>query len=72
MNSFLEYLIIITGFYERLFLLIKIIHILLVSLCVCTDNGTSSVLLEIRIRFVKSYPHCVITRCVKKKFRFVN
>jgi hypothetical protein len=45
-------------------------HVLLVSSCVCTDYGTSSVLLKIRIRSLKSYPHCVITRYVKKEVPF--
>lgn len=41
--------------------------------CVGTNYGTRSIILKIRVgRFVKSYPHCVISPCVKKKFRFTN
>lgn len=55
---------------HKLFLLIKIIHVLYVSPCVCTDYGTSFVFLKIRVRFVKNYPHDHITRCVKKEVLF--
>lgn len=61
-----------TGNYDKLFLLIKIIHVLFVSSFVCTDYRTSSVLQKNRVHFVKSYPHFVITQCVKKDVSFVN